>query len=84
MPLKHGTSDKTRQQNIKREIEAGKPIKQAVAIGYAEQRHEIAEKGGHHSHHSEHSHHSDYGHHSGHKSATHHIAERHHAKHGKC
>ena len=38
MPLKHGTSDKTRQENIKREIEAGKPIKQAVAIGYAEQR----------------------------------------------
>ena len=78
MPLKHGTSDKTRQQNIKREIEAGKPIKQAVAIGYAEQRHEIAKKA------SEHSHHSDHGHHSGHKSATHHIAERHHAKHGKC
>ena len=46
MPLKHGTSDKTRQANIKREIEAGKPIKQAVAIGYAEQRHAIAEKGG--------------------------------------
>jgi hypothetical protein len=44
MPLKHGTSDKTRQENIKREIEAGKPIKQAVAIGYAEQRHEIAKK----------------------------------------
>jgi hypothetical protein len=78
MPLKHGTSDKTRQANIKREIEAGKPIKQAVAIGYAEQRHEIAEKGAHHSHHSEHSHHS------GHMSATHHIAARHHSKHGKC
>lgn len=68
MPLKHGTSDKTRQENIKREIEAGKPIKQAVAIGYAEQRHEIAKK----------SHHSD------HMSATHHIAKRHHEKHGKC
>jgi len=38
MPLKKGTSDKTRNQNIKREIEAGKPIKQAVAIGYSEQR----------------------------------------------
>jgi predicted RNase H-like nuclease (RuvC/YqgF family) len=38
MPLKHGTSDKTRQENIKKEIAAGKPIKQAVAIGYAEQR----------------------------------------------
>jgi hypothetical protein len=44
MPLKHGTSDKTRQENIKREIEAGKPIKQAVAIGYAEQRREAAKK----------------------------------------
>ena len=44
MPLKHGTSDKTRQANIKREIEAGKPIKQAVAIGYAVQRE--AKKGG--------------------------------------
>lgn len=72
MPLKHGTSDKTRQENIKREIEAGKPIKQAVAIGYAEQRHEIAKK----AHHSEHSHHS---------SATHVLAKRHHEKHsGKC
>jgi hypothetical protein len=47
MPLKHGTSDKVRQENIKREIEAGKPVKQAVAIGYAEQRHEMAEKGEH-------------------------------------
>lgn len=38
MPLKHGTSDKTRAKNIKKEIEAGKPVKQAVAIGYAVQR----------------------------------------------
>jgi hypothetical protein len=38
MPLKKGTSDKTRSANIKKEIEAGKPIKQAVAIGYAVQR----------------------------------------------
>jgi hypothetical protein len=37
-PLKKGTSDKTRQKNIKKEIEAGKPIKQAVAIGYAVQK----------------------------------------------
>lgn len=36
--LKKGKSNKTRQQNIKTEIAAGKPIKQAVAIGYAEQR----------------------------------------------
>ena len=46
MPLSKGTSDKTRQKNIKKEIEAGKPIKQAVAIGYAKQRENIAKKGG--------------------------------------
>ncbi len=38
MPLKKGRSDKTRGENIKREIEAGKPPKQAEAIGYAVQR----------------------------------------------
>lgn len=38
MPLKQGSSTKTRETNIKREISAGKPIKQAVAIGYAVQR----------------------------------------------
>lgn len=36
--LKKGKSDKTRQENIKKEIAAGKPPKQAVAIGYAVQR----------------------------------------------
>ena len=38
MPLKKGTSDKTRNANIKKEIHAGKSIKQAVAIGYSQQR----------------------------------------------
>lgn len=38
MPLKKGTSKKTREKNIATEIAAGKPVKQAVAIGYAEQR----------------------------------------------
>lgn len=38
MPLKKSASDKARQANIKAEIAANKPIKQAVAIGYAVQR----------------------------------------------
>lgn len=38
MPLKRGTSDKTRQANIKTEIAAGKPPKEAVAIAYSVQR----------------------------------------------
>lgn len=38
MPLKKGTSNKTRQENIKTEIKAGKKPSQAVAIGYSEQR----------------------------------------------
>lgn len=38
MPLVNSTSKRARQTNIKREIDAGKPIKQAVAIGYSVQR----------------------------------------------
>lgn len=38
MPLKKGTSNKTREENIKKEIAAGKKPSQAVAIGYSEQR----------------------------------------------
>lgn len=34
MPLKNGSSKKTIQANIKTEIAAGKPPKQAVAIAY--------------------------------------------------
>ena len=35
MPLKKGRSQKTIQQNIKAEIRAGKPPKQAAAIAYS-------------------------------------------------
>ncbi len=38
MPINRGTSNKARNQNIKTEIAAGKPTKQAIAIGYSEQR----------------------------------------------
>lgn len=38
MPLKSGSSNKTRNANIRQEIAAGRPVKQAVAIGYSEQR----------------------------------------------
>lgn len=38
MPLKHGTSDKARSENIATEIRHGKDPKQAAAIAYHEQR----------------------------------------------
>lgn len=38
MPLIKSKSNKARQENIRREIAAGKPPKQAVAIGYSVQR----------------------------------------------
>jgi len=36
MPLDKGKSKKAFEHNIKAEIKAGKPVKQAVAIAYAE------------------------------------------------
>lgn len=44
MPLKKGSSDKTRSENIAKEIKAGKPRAQAAAIGYSVQR-EAKKKG---------------------------------------
>lgn len=38
MPLKKGTSKKTFQHNVRQEIKAGKPRKQAVAIAYSVKR----------------------------------------------
>lgn len=38
MPLKSGKSKATLQQNIKTEIAAGKPVKQAVAIAESKKR----------------------------------------------
>ena len=43
MPLKKSTSAKAFKENIKAEVGAGKPVKQAVAIGYAVKR-EAAKK----------------------------------------
>ena len=36
MPLKKSASPKAFKENIKAEVKAGKPVKQAVAIAYAE------------------------------------------------
>ena len=36
--LKKSTSQKAFKENIKTEVKAGKPVKQAVAIAYAEKR----------------------------------------------
>ena len=38
MPLKKGTSKAAFKSNIRAEVNAGKPVKQAVAIAYAVKR----------------------------------------------
>ena len=44
MPLKHSASDKAFTHNLKAELGAGKPQKQALAIAYSVQR-EAKKKG---------------------------------------
>lgn len=38
MPLKRGTSKATFKNNVRAEVKAGKPVKQAVAIAFAQKR----------------------------------------------
>jgi hypothetical protein len=38
MPLKKSASKEAFKENIKKEVESGKPVKQAVAIAYSVQR----------------------------------------------
>ena len=38
MPLKKSASKKAFKSNIRAEVRAGKPVKQAVAIAYSEKR----------------------------------------------
>ncbi len=38
MPLKKSTSKKAFKENIAKEVKAGKPVKQAVAIAYSVKR----------------------------------------------
>jgi hypothetical protein len=45
MTLKKSTSAKAFKENIKTEVKAGKPVKQAVAIAYSEKREAAKKKG---------------------------------------
>jgi len=38
MPLKKGSSDKTRSENIREMVKSGRPVKQAAAAAYRQQR----------------------------------------------
>ena len=43
MPLKKSSTPEAFRKNVKAEVQAGKPVKQAVAIAYAVKR-EVAKK----------------------------------------
>lgn len=45
MPLKKSSSKAAFKENVKKEIEAGKPVKQSVAIAYAVKRESSKKKG---------------------------------------
>ncbi len=44
MPLEKGKSKKAFKHNVKAEVEAGKPVKQAVAIAYSEEKEKKKDK----------------------------------------
>lgn len=44
MPIKHSGSQKAFESNLRRELERGKPMKQALAIAYSVQREAINKK----------------------------------------
>jgi hypothetical protein len=44
MPLMRSVTDKAFKSNIRREVHAGKPVRQAVAIAYSEKRKAAARK----------------------------------------
>lgn len=46
MPLVKSKSDKAFKQNIRAEVKAGKPVKQAVAIAYSVKREAEKKKSG--------------------------------------
>jgi len=46
MPIKHSGSQKAFESNLRRELERGKPMKQALAIAYSVQREAEAVIGG--------------------------------------
>jgi len=46
MPLKHGSSSQTFKMNVHEMVQAGHPVKQALAAAYKMQRESKKKKGG--------------------------------------